>query len=101
VGDFNHDRKPDLAVANFNDGTVSLLLNTTPGIELAIVRTNNNAVVSWLYPSTGFILESTTTLTPPNWQPENANMVVNDGFWEATIPINPQAAARFFRLHHP
>ena len=30
VGDFNADGRPDLAVANFNSKTVSVLLNTTP-----------------------------------------------------------------------
>jgi hypothetical protein len=27
MGDFNEDMKPDLAVANFSGGTVSVLLN--------------------------------------------------------------------------
>ncbi|MEG5102940.1 DUF4347 domain-containing protein, partial [Microcoleus sp. AT13-A6] len=30
IGDFNGDGKPDLAVANYNDFTASILLNTTP-----------------------------------------------------------------------
>src|SRR5579883_3382642 len=30
VGDLNGDGKPDLAIANFRSGTVSVLLNTTP-----------------------------------------------------------------------
>jgi len=35
VGDFNGDGKPDLAVANFNDGTVTVLLNSTTGVFTA------------------------------------------------------------------
>ncbi|MEG4402217.1 DUF4347 domain-containing protein, partial [Microcoleus sp. N9_A4] len=30
IGDFNGDNLPDLAVANFNDNSASILLNTTP-----------------------------------------------------------------------
>ena len=36
IADFNGDGKPDLAVANFSDNTVSILLNTTaPGATTA------------------------------------------------------------------
>src|SRR5205807_496559 len=75
VGDFNADGKPDLALADFTptgiSGTVSVLLNTCAfaGIELTIVRSNSNTVtVSWPFPSTGFVLESTTNLTLMNCQ---------------------------------
>jgi FG-GAP repeat protein len=29
VGDFNHDGRPDLATANYESGTVSILINDT------------------------------------------------------------------------
>ncbi|WP_333276696.1 VCBS repeat-containing protein [Microcoleus sp. N9_A2] len=35
IGDFNGDGKPDLAVANFNSKTTSILLNNTPKISIA------------------------------------------------------------------
>src|SRR5207302_7859515 len=75
VGDFNADGKPDLALADFTppgvSGTVSVLLNTcvSAGIELNIVRSNSTTVVvSWPFPSAGFVLESTTSLSLTNWQ---------------------------------
>ena len=72
VGDFNGDGLTDLAVANYNtEGTVTVLLNTclAAGVGLAIARGNTSVIVSWSFPSTGFVLESTTSLSLLNWQP--------------------------------
>ena len=97
AGDFNHDRKPDLAIANYsNPGSVSIMLNTSPGIDLAIVRSNNTAIVSWVYPSTGYILESRNSFSSGNWQPVPESQVTNDGFWQ--VQVNVTAQPRFFRL---
>ncbi|PYM09613.1 MAG: hypothetical protein DME18_17675, partial [Verrucomicrobia bacterium] len=40
VGDFNGDRKPDLAVANISSGTVSVLLNSGDGTFQTAVNYN-------------------------------------------------------------
>jgi hypothetical protein len=45
VGDFNGDGKPDLAVANMNEGTVSILLNTTPTGSSAVSFTAQQTFV--------------------------------------------------------
>ena len=100
VSDFNGDGKFDLAVAN--GGGVSVLLNTcaSAGVELAIVRSNSTtAVVSWPFPSTGFVLESTTNLSLTNWQRAVEVPATNNGRLEITVSADPQA--RYFRLHKP
>jgi hypothetical protein len=42
VGDFNDDGKPDLAVANFNDATLSVLLNTSNSAPTSIALSASN-----------------------------------------------------------
>ena len=103
AGDFNGDGKPDLAVANgFSVGAVSVLLNTcvSAGIDLAIVRSNSTtSVVSWPFPSTGFVLESTTSLSLTNWQRAVEVPTTNNARLEVTVSADQQA--RYFRLHKP
>ncbi|PYJ85691.1 MAG: hypothetical protein DME22_08160 [Verrucomicrobia bacterium] len=103
VGDFNGDGKPDLAVANnFTSGGVSILLNacTSAGIDLTVVRTRSNTVtVSWPFPSTGFVLESTTNLTLMNWQRAVEMPATNNARLEVTVSADQQE--RYFRLHKP
>jgi len=103
VGDFNGDSKPDLAVANgFSVGTVSALLNTcvSAGINVSIVRSNSTtAVVSWPFPSAGFVLESTTSLSLTNWQRAVETLATNNARLEVTVSADLQQ--RYFRLHKP
>jgi hypothetical protein len=105
VGDFNGDGKPDLAVADFpyepNSGGVAVLLNTCASTApaLSIVSSNSTLILSWPLPSTGFVLESTPSLRPPNWQPAPESAVTNNALLEVLVPVSP--GSRYFRLHKP
>src|SRR2546430_2429081 len=101
VGDFNGDGQPDLAVANKFSTTVSVILGTCipAPAELAVVRSNSTVTISWPRPSTGFVLESTTSLSPTNWVPAPEVPRTNNARWEVTAPLNQQE--RYFRLRKP
>jgi len=59
----------------------------------------NQATLSWPLPYTGFVLESTATLAPPQWQPVIASFTTNNNRLELTLPLDQQG--RYFRLYHP
>jgi hypothetical protein len=101
VGDFNGDGKPDLAVANNASANVAVLLNTcvSPGPSLAVSFSNATLTVSWPFPSTGFVLESTPSLSPPNWQPDVEAPLTNNSQLVVTVQIDQHQ--RYFRLHKP
>ncbi|HYV30542.1 MAG TPA: hypothetical protein VEO53_05470, partial [Candidatus Binatia bacterium] len=59
-------------------------------------RSNNSLTLSWPFPSTGFVLESTASLNPPDWQPAPETQTANSERWEVVVQLNnPQ---RYFRL---
>jgi hypothetical protein len=101
LGDFNGDGAPDLAVANGPSASVVVLLNTcvSASPSLAVSLSNATLTVSWPLPSTGFVLESATSLSPPNWLPAPESAVTNNGVLEVLVPVNP--GSRYFRLHKP
>ena len=65
-------------------------------VTLTLADDNTNAIVSWPYPSTGFVLEFSTNLTTTDWQPAAGTMRTNNGRLEATGPLNQ--SKRYFRL---
>ena len=77
----------------------------TPGAPLlTVVRSGSDVKVSWPFPSTDFVLQSTTGLaTPPMatiWGNFTVPAAVHTGNdWVVTIPLPP--GNRYFRLRHP
>ena len=100
VGDFNGDGKPDLAMTSYLS-SFSILLNTcvSAGPDIAIVGSNATATVSWPLPSTGYVLESTASLSLTNWQLAPEMRTTNDARLEVSVPLSQQE--RYFRLRKP
>jgi hypothetical protein len=60
------------------------------------LTTTNTALISWPYPSTGFVLEENSTLGTTNWT-SVTNTVVNDGLLNRlVVPVT--TGNKFFRL---
>jgi hypothetical protein len=68
-------------------------------MPLHITPTGTNVVLTWpIYP-TGFILESTASLSPANWSTNLPAPVVNNGTNQVTV--STANSATFFRLRRP
>jgi hypothetical protein len=68
-------------------------------VSLAIVRSGASATVSWPFPSTGYVLESTTSLSSPNWQQAAEAPANSNGRREVTVTVDKKE--RYFRLRKP
>jgi hypothetical protein len=100
VTDVNGDGRPDLASANYNDHSLSVLLNKTTGPSLAIRLTGpKNVVISWPSPSDGYVLQQNSNLAPANWLNFSGTIVTNGATISATN--SPATNNLFFRLRHP
>jgi len=64
--------------------------------QLSITQTNGTTAVSWPSTLTGFTLETSASLTPPNWQPVTNSPTLYGG--TMTVTNIPSAHANFFRL---
>lgn len=64
--------------------------------QLNISQTNGATAVSWPSTLTGFTLETSASLTPPNWQPVTNSPTLYGG--TMTVTNIPSERANFFRL---
>jgi|SRR5437667_7804450 len=93
--------KPDLVLANIDSGNVVILLNTCVPVapKMKFSRLNSNIAVSWPLTPAGFILESTSILSPLDWQAATETPATNNGRLEVLLPLTQQE--RYFRLRKP
>jgi hypothetical protein len=56
-----------------------------------------NVILSWPAPSTGFVLEQSSTVSSPVWTPVGATVVVVGD--RNTVTLLASTTTRFFRLH--
>src|SRR5207249_11641528 len=64
---------------------------------LQITPSPGNITLSWPA-APGWVLQSTTTLNPVNWQPVSGTPTVSFGRYSLTLPAS--GAGRYFRLIH-
>ena len=66
---------------------------------LKMTTAYGNLVLSWPVTASGFVLESSETLSPANWTAVNAVPVTNGNQITVTLPLS--ASDRLYRLRHP
>ncbi|HEY1788549.1 MAG TPA: hypothetical protein VGJ73_10355 [Verrucomicrobiae bacterium] len=72
----------------------------TPGAPLLnIVKSGPGVIVSWPYPSTGFVLQQNNNLSTPNWI--NSSYPINTNTSSNSITIALPSGTLFFRLINP
>jgi len=69
-----------------------------PLISVAVAA-DGRLILSWPGTLTGFVLESTVSLSPANWQPAAEASITSSGRLESTVSAN--AGQRYFRLRKP
>ena len=95
------DAGPTMSGGNFtiDGGFWSIIAAVqTPGAPTLNVRltATNTAVVSWPFPSTGFVLEQNPAIGTTNWT-SVTNTAMNDGVFKwVVVPAN--TANQFYRL---
>ena len=103
----------NLAAASWNSGAMSAdgneivvfgsaqgtwLGSETPSPQLNIQSQNSNIVVSWLLPSTNFVLQQSADLTTPSWTPVSPNPTLNFTNLQQQVTVPATGSNAFFRL---
>jgi len=108
AADVNGDGKVDLISVNYNDDTLSVLLNTSifspPTFipSLTIGSSGNNVFVSWPSAAAGWSLQQNPDLTMTHWGPSGYNgYTISDDGTNKSFTILSPTGNLFFRLLHP
>jgi hypothetical protein len=71
----------------------------TPVPELAVSLQSSNLLFRWFRGPVEFTLQQSSVLgSGASWHPAGGTVATNGAYNAATLPLDPEAAARFFRL---
>jgi len=70
----------------------------TPSPQLNIQKTDPNLTVSWLIPSTNFVLQQSADIAAANWTPVTNNPVLNFTNLNQEVTVPATNITGFFRL---
>jgi hypothetical protein len=90
----NGDGCADLISANAGNNTISVLTN----VPSVLTNAGNGVVISWPSPSTGFVLQQNSNLSPTNWTTFGGIVSSNATIMSVTSFLAP--GAQFYRLFH-
>jgi hypothetical protein len=86
------------ALDSSNDSFLAKIRLADP--MLSLVLSGDNLLLEWPITSSGFILESATSLVPPiNWVPVAQSPILGGNRYQVTLPATNSSAV--FRLFHP
>jgi hypothetical protein len=70
--------------------------------KLTVFRQSTNLLVRWFNQLAPYALQASASLGPGAvWEPAGGIATTNGGYREVTLPLDPRAGARFFRLALP
>lgn len=64
--------------------------------QLTVLVSGHNVTISWPSPSSGFVLQESSSLNPASWNP--ATQTVNDDGTNRSITLTLPAGSKFYRL---
>jgi hypothetical protein len=76
-------------------GSVTVTSLHLEQVRLTIERSSGNVIIRWPASATGYALQSTSSLTTPNWAPAGGMPMPDGDFLKVTVPIS---GTQFFRL---
>ena len=89
------------AGADLSSGSGIFISQTIPTPQLNIASLNNNLVLSWIIPSTNFVLQQNLDLTMTNWTDVTNTPTLDLANLQDEMVLSPTNGSGFYRLKTP
>jgi len=79
-------------------GGLVYILSSIPTPQMSITPASNSFILSWIIPSTNFVLQQNFDLTATNWTPVTNTPALNLTNLQNQVIISPTTSSGFYRL---